>query len=98
MKTKGNKMKTKLFTILGLILLFSLNLDAAGLSQLTSSATDLRTTLTTLAKIIAAIGLLFIIIKYFMQQSEQRSIPWGWVVAAILLGSVDEILTLFGIN
>ena len=91
-------MKTKLFTILGLILLFSLNLDAAGLTQLTTSATDLRTTLTTLAKIIAAIGLLFIIIRYFMQQSEQRSIPWGWVVAAILLGSVDEILTIFGIN
>jgi len=91
-------MKTKLFTILGLILLFSLNLDAAGLSQLTTSATDLRTTITTLAKIIAAIGLLFIIIRYFMQQSEQRSIPWGWVVAAILLGSIDEILTIFGIN
>lgn len=91
-------MKTKLFTILGFILLFSLSLDAAGLSQLTTSATDLKTTLFTLAKIIAAIGLLFIIIRYFMQQSEQRSIPWGWVIAAILLGSIEEILTMFGIN
>lgn len=91
-------MKTKLFTILGLILLLSLGADAAGLSQLTTSATSLKTTLTTLAKIIAAIGLLFIIIRYFMQQSEQRSLPWGWVIAAILLGSIDEILTLFGIK
>jgi len=97
-KQKGNKMKSKLFTILGLLLFLSLNLDAAGLTQVTTSATSLKTTLTTLAKIIAAIGLLFIIIRYFMQQSEQRSMPWGWVIAAILLGSVTEILTMFGIS
>ena len=88
----------KIFTILGIVLIFSLGLNAGGLTQVTTSATDLKTTLTTLAKIIAAIGLLFIIIRYFMQQSEQRSIPWGWVIAAILLGSVDEILSIFGIS
>jgi RsiW-degrading membrane proteinase PrsW (M82 family) len=91
-------MKTKLLTILGLILLFSLSLDAAGLTQVTTSATDFKNTLFTLAKVIAAIGLLFIVIRYFMQQSEQRSMPWGWVIAAIILGAIEEILTMFGIN
>jgi len=91
-------MKTKLLTLIGLLLLLTLDLAAGGLTQVTTSANSLKTTLTTLAKIIAAIGLLFIVIRYFMQQSEQRSIPWGWVIAAILLGSVDEILKMFGIN
>jgi len=91
-------MKQKLFMIFGIILIITLNLSAGGLTQVTTSANDLKTTLLTLAKIIAAIGLLFIIIRYFIQTSEQRSIPWGWVIAAILLGSVDEILSMFGIN
>ena len=91
-------MKTKLFTILGLLLFLSLSLSGAGLDQVKTSANSLKDTLFGLARIIAAIGLLFIIIRYFMQQSEQRSIPWGWVIAAILLGSVEEILTMFGIS
>ena len=91
-------MKTKLFTLLGLLLLLTLDLTAGGLTQVTTSATDFKTTLLTLAKIIAAIGLLFIVIRYFMQQSEQRSMPWGWVIAAIILGAIEEILTMFGIN
>lgn len=88
----------KTMIIIGLVLLFSIDIFASGLTQVTTSANDLKGTLETLAKIIAAIGLLFIIIRYFMQTSENRSIPWGWVIAAILLGSVTEILGMFGIS
>ena len=91
-------MTTKIFTIIGFILLLSLGLDAAGLTQVTTSANSLKTTLTTLAKIIAAIGLLFIVIRYFMQQSGQRTMPWDWVIAAIILGATEEILLMFGIK
>ena len=91
-------MKTKLLTLLGLLLLLTLDLAAGGLSQVTTSANDFKDTLFTLAKVIAAIGLLFIVIRYFMQQSEQRAMPWGWIIAAIILGAVEEILTMFGIQ
>ena len=93
-------MKLRIFTMIGMVLLLTLGLDAAGggLTGVTTTATSLRGTLETLAKIVAAIGLIFIVIRYFMQQSEQRSIPWGWVIAAIMLGSITEILTLFNIN
>jgi len=91
-------MKTKLLTTIGIFLLLSIGLNAAGLDQLNTSAKDFKTSMETLAKVIAALGLLFIVIRYFMDKSEQRSIPWGWVVGAIILGSVSEILALFGIS
>ena len=52
-------MKTKLLTLLGLLLLLTLDLAAAteGLSQVTTSATSLKDTLFTLAKIIASINI-----------------------------------------
>jgi len=93
-------MKLRIFTMIGMVLLLTLGLDAAGggLGGVTTAAEGLKTTLHNLAVIIASLGLLFIIIRYFMQQSEQRSIPWGWVIAAIMLGSSQEILDLFGIQ
>ena len=95
-------MKLRIFTMIGMVLLLTLGLDAAGagggLTTATTAIQSLKTTLTNLAKIVAGIGLIFIAIRYFMQQSEQRSIPWGWVIAAIVIGSANEILGLFNLT
>ena len=91
-------MKTKLLTLLGLLLLLTLGLAAGGLDQVATSANNFKDTLTTLAKAMAVIGLLFLVIRYFTKSAEVRTIPWGWIVAAIILGSIDEILPMFGIE
>jgi len=94
-------MKLRIFTMIGMVLLLTLGLDAAaggGLTTATTAIKSLRSTLTDLAKIVAGIGLIFIAIRYFMQQSEQRSIPWGWVIAAVVIGSATDILKLFGLD
>ena len=90
-------MKKQILIILGLMLLSVSMLDAGGLGGVTGGLTTIKTTLFTIAKIVAGIGLLVIGIRYFFDQSGHRTVPWGWVVGAILIGAADTILGWFGL-
>ena len=92
-------MKKKILVILGLMLLSVSILDAAPgqLGNVTGGLKSIKDTLFQIARVVAAIGLLVIGIRYFFDQSGHRTVPWGWVVGAILIGATPTILGWFGL-
>lgn len=91
------KTTKQIFLVLVLSLLASVSVYAGGLDTTVSNATTFKDTLIKLAKVVAIIGLVLLATRYFMQTAENRTIPWGWIIAAIILGSIDDIMTMFGI-
>ena len=50
-----------------------------------------------LIKILAGVGLLFIIGSYTMSTEENKRFPWKWVIGAFAIGAFAQILTIFGL-
>jgi len=88
-------MKLYIFIIIWIILLLILGLDVIGFRIYFDDITE--KTIDDLVKIIASIGLIFLLIRYFREDPKQRNIPWDMVIIFILLGFIINILNLFNI-
>ena len=91
-------MKKIILTVIGLSILFGVDVYAAGgLSAVTTKVTDIRKDVLTLMKVLAGFGLLFIIGSYVMSTDENKRFPWKWVIGALAIGAFASILTMFGL-
>jgi len=89
---------TKILFMLGLLALVGTELYAAGLEDVKTKVEDVRDDLLLLMKVLAAIGLLFIIGSYTLSTDENKRFPWKWVVGALAIGAFSSIVTMFGLD
>ena len=87
----------KTIIILISLLLVGVEVYAAGLTDVTTKVTSFRTEMLNLIKILAGVGLLFIIGSYTMSTEENKRFPWKWVIGAFAIGAFAQILTIFGL-
>jgi len=88
---------TKILFMLGLLALVGTELYAAGLEDVKTKVEDVRDDLLLLMKVLAAIGLLFIIGSYTLSTDENKRFPWKWVIGALAIGAFPSILEMFGL-
>ena len=89
---------TKILFMLGLLALFGTEIYAEGLGDVKDKVDDVKDDLLKLMKVLAGIGLLFIIGSYTLSTDENKRFPWKWVIGALAIGAFSSILTMFGLH
>ena len=89
---------TKILLMLGLLALVGTEICAGGLDEVTDKVDEVKDDLLTLMKVLAGVGLLFIIGSYTLSTDENKRFPWKWVIGALAIGAFSSILTMFGLH
>jgi RsiW-degrading membrane proteinase PrsW (M82 family) len=85
----------KIMIIAVALLLVGVEVYAGGLTGVTTKVTTFRTDLQNLIKVLAGVGLLFVVGSYTMSTDENKRFPWKWVIGAFAIGAFTQILTIF---